>query len=64
MTSLDEKEKGATAWAAGDFPLSITHFTRAIEIGGDKDFLKVQSKVVYHVPFCYVRPCLQLKSST
>ena len=43
MTSVDEKEKGAAAWASNDYPLAITHFTNAIEIGGDKDFLKVFS---------------------
>ena len=41
MTSVEEKEKGAAAWAANNYPLAITHFTNAIEIGGDKDFLKV-----------------------
>ena len=41
MTSVEEKEKGAAAWAANNFPLAVTHFTNAIEIGGDKDFLKV-----------------------
>lgn len=41
MTSTDEKEKGAAAWANNDYALAITHFTSAIEIGGDKDFLKV-----------------------
>lgn len=41
MTSTDEKEKGAAAWANNDYALAIIHFTNAIEIGGDKDFLKV-----------------------
>lgn len=41
MTSVEEKEKGAAAWAANNYPLAVTHFTNAIEIGGDKDFLKV-----------------------
>lgn len=42
MTSLEEKELGAAAWAANNYPLAITHFTNAIEIGGEKDFMKVQ----------------------
>jgi hypothetical protein len=47
MTSVDEKEKGAAAWASNDYPLAITHFTNAIEIGGDNDFLKVFSKKIF-----------------
>ena len=50
MTSLEEKEKGAAAWTANNYPLAITHFTKAIEIGGDKDFLKVIGAIV---PFSY-----------
>jgi hypothetical protein len=46
MTSIEAKERGAAAWIAQDFNLAITHFSTAIEIGGDKDFLKV--------PMCYV----------
>jgi hypothetical protein len=41
MTSIEAKERGAAAWVAQDFNLAITHFSTAIEIGGDKDFLKV-----------------------
>ena len=46
MTSLDEKEKGAAAWTANNYPLAITHFTKAIEIGGEKDFLKVSESML------------------
>jgi hypothetical protein len=48
MTSVEEKEKGAAAWAANNYPLAVTHFTNAIEIGGDKDFLKVH-QLSYHL---------------
>ena len=48
MTSLEEKEKGAAAWTANNYPLAITHFTKAIEIGGDKDFLKVSLAFIQH----------------
>jgi tetratricopeptide (TPR) repeat protein len=41
MTSLEEKEKGAAAWSANNFPLAILHFSNAIEIGGEKEFIKV-----------------------
>jgi hypothetical protein len=47
MTSVEEKEKGAAAWAANNYPLAVTHFTNAIEIGGDKDFLKVHRLSYY-----------------
>lgn len=41
MTSLEEKELGAAAWTANDYPLAITHFTKAIELSSDKEFLKI-----------------------
>jgi hypothetical protein len=46
MTSLEEKELGAAAWSAGNYPLAITHFTNAIEIGGDKEFIKVRKFLI------------------
>ena len=41
MTSTEAKERGAAAWVAQDFKEAVIHFSTAIEIGGDKDFLKV-----------------------
>ena len=53
MTSIEAKEKGAAAWVAQDFNLAVAHFSTAIEIGGDKDFLKVLVRVIspkaYHI---------------
>ena len=49
MTSIEAKERGAAAWVAQDFNLAITHFSTAIEIGGDKDFLKVPMFYVCHI---------------
>jgi tetratricopeptide (TPR) repeat protein len=39
--ALQAKSDGATAWSAGNFLLAVEHFTTAINLGGDKEFLKV-----------------------
>ena len=46
MTSIEAKERGAAAWLAQDFNLAVTHYSTAIEIGGDKDFLKVLRHII------------------
>lgn len=35
------KSDGAAAWSAGNFSQAAEHFTTAINLGGDKEFLKV-----------------------
>lgn len=39
--ALQAKNDGSTAWSAGNYVLAAEHFTTAINIGGDKEFLKV-----------------------
>lgn len=38
---MQAKSDGTTAWSAGSYSLAAEHFTTAINIGGDKEFLKV-----------------------
>lgn len=40
-SAAEEKLAGTTAWSEGNFSLAVEHFTKAIEVGGDSDFLKV-----------------------
>lgn len=39
--AVQAKSDGTTAWSAGSYSLAAEHFTTAINIGGDKEFLKV-----------------------
>jgi tetratricopeptide (TPR) repeat protein len=39
--ALQAKADGSAAWSVGNYPLAAEHFTTAINIGGDKEFLKV-----------------------
>jgi tetratricopeptide (TPR) repeat protein len=40
-SALEAKNEGTAAWSAGNFSSAAEHFSKAIEIGGDKEFLKV-----------------------
>eukprot|EP00598_Pedospumella_elongata_P006108 CAMPEP_0184974678 /NCGR_PEP_ID=MMETSP1098-20130426/6099_1 /TAXON_ID=89044 /ORGANISM="Spumella elongata, Strain CCAP 955/1" /LENGTH=421 /DNA_ID=CAMNT_0027497293 /DNA_START=20 /DNA_END=1285 /DNA_ORIENTATION=- len=39
--AIQAKADGAAAWSAGNFSQAAEHFTTAINLGGDKEFLKV-----------------------
>lgn len=39
--AVQAKSDGTTAWSAGSYSLAAEHFTTAINLGGDKEFLKV-----------------------
>jgi stress-induced-phosphoprotein 1 len=39
--AIQAKTDGTTAWSAGSYSLAAEHFTTAINIGGDKEFLKI-----------------------
>ena len=39
--AIQAKNDGTTAWSAGKFQLAADHFTTAINLGGDKEFLKI-----------------------
>jgi hypothetical protein len=39
--AVEAKSQGGISWSSGNYAEAAQHFTTALEIGGDKDFMQV-----------------------